>query len=324
MGAWPLRVVLAAAIAGTVSASGVGVVCGCASLAGLAGGSGDGGDDLDASQDAANEAPTHDAASDPEPTRDGGDVAAPDGDDEASPDGGTASAYRAAVLGDGPLAYYRLDEPSGPTMHDSSGHGFDGIAGSSVQLGVPGLLTGDADTAASFLGGTAGPDGFIRIAENAGLEPSQSISVECWIEARTLSVGISFLSYGNDFTAPYEPYVVQFFAGGDLNFYAIIGGKGYDLQDGPASLATGTVYYIVAEYDGASALQMLYLNGTAVASANVSGTLSCYDGGGGLAIGSGYGGTRPVLDGVIDEVAIYGKALTSIQVATHYKRGLGL
>ena len=62
--------------------------------------------------------------------------------------------YASVVLADAPLAYYRLDEPAGATTaHDASGNGLDGSYGAQVTRGVPGLLSGDSDGAATFPGG---------------------------------------------------------------------------------------------------------------------------------------------------------------------------
>src|SRR4051794_151160 len=54
-----------------------------------------------------------------------------------------AVAYKTAVLADHPLAYYRLDESSGASAADSSGHGVTAAYQSGAQLGASGLLVGD-------------------------------------------------------------------------------------------------------------------------------------------------------------------------------------
>src|SRR5580704_1805796 len=64
-----------------------------------------------------------------------------------------ADAYAAAVLGDQPFLYYRFDETSGTVAHDSSASGIDGVVGSSIELGVPGLLVGDPSTAIAIAAG---------------------------------------------------------------------------------------------------------------------------------------------------------------------------
>ena len=66
-----------------------------------------------------------------------------------SPADAPSSVYRAAVLADSPLAYWRLGETSGTVAHDETGNGHDGTYVGGVTLGQPGALTGDANTAVS-------------------------------------------------------------------------------------------------------------------------------------------------------------------------------
>ena len=78
----------------------------------------------------------------------------------------------------------------------------------------------------------------------------------------------------------------------------------------------GSVYHVVGTYDGTT--QRLYVNGTQVASAALTGaitanTTSVY-------IGS-WNGTSEFFQGTIDEVAIYGAALTATQVGNHRTAG---
>jgi hypothetical protein len=64
------------------------------------------------------------------------------------------------VLSDSPLAYFRLDESSGPTMCDSSASANNGTYVSGVHFGVPGAIAGDSAVAAvspSSGVGTGGP-----------------------------------------------------------------------------------------------------------------------------------------------------------------------
>src|SRR5262249_53557695 len=64
-----------------------------------------------------------------------------------------------AILADGPLGYWRLDETSGTTAFDSSPNGYNGTFFGNVTLGVAGaLLPDDHDSAARFGGGGAQAD----------------------------------------------------------------------------------------------------------------------------------------------------------------------
>ena len=58
------------------------------------------------------------------------------------------------VLGVPPIAYWRLDESSQPTIVDIWG-GHDGVASGGVAFGQPGALLGDPDTSIGFDGSSA-------------------------------------------------------------------------------------------------------------------------------------------------------------------------
>jgi hypothetical protein len=72
----------------------------------------------------------------------------------ASACGSTTGTYFNKVMALHPLAYYRLDEPAGPTACDDSGNNNTGTYSSSgVTYGVKGALKGSTDTAVSSAGG---------------------------------------------------------------------------------------------------------------------------------------------------------------------------
>src|ERR1700722_3090422 len=92
-----------------------------------------------------------------------------------------ATTYRQVVLADHPLAYWRLDETKGTVAHDSSGHHFDGVIGSHVKMGAPGLIA-DAPTSMEFSGAdkSRGPVD-VRVPGTHAFELSNTLSVEAWI-----------------------------------------------------------------------------------------------------------------------------------------------
>jgi len=78
----------------------------------------------------------------------------------------------AVVLGDGPAAYYRLDEASGTAAHDSSGNGNVGTYSTAgVSYGISGAISNDSDPAASFNGSS----GQVTIPNAAALAYGQKI-----------------------------------------------------------------------------------------------------------------------------------------------------
>jgi hypothetical protein len=240
---------------------------------------------------------------------------------DLSPGPDLASSYAQVVLNDAPIAYYRLDEPSGETVaHDSSGHGHDGTYGSAVLRVSTGLLTSEpANGAVDFPGASWAASSIITVPRDAGLEPASAVSLECWVQARSLPDGVSpIASYGPD-AAPYESYVIQVKSGTFTSFTATtVGPAAATLPTAPALMTTN---HLVLVFDGT--MQYLYVNGALAKQANQSGTI-LYDGTSGFSIGSS--GTSAVgghllFDGVIDEVAIYDAALSSAQIQRHYQAG---
>ena len=102
-----------------------------------------------------------------------------------------ADSYSRAVLSDSPIAYFRLDESSGPTMCDSSASANNGTYVSGVHFGVPGAIAGDSAVAAvspSSGVGTGGP--------GSGLTGDHSFTLEAWFRSTGTVRDQSLVSMG--------------------------------------------------------------------------------------------------------------------------------
>src|SRR5437763_16897142 len=90
--------------------------------------------------------------------------------------------YRASVLADHPVAYWRLSEATGAVMADASGNGNDGAYAGTVTLGEPGALASQGDSAVGFdpTGGAA------RVASPTSLQVNW-VRIEIWINKRSRS-----------------------------------------------------------------------------------------------------------------------------------------
>lgn len=92
----------------------------------------------------------------------------------------TNDPYAASVLGDGPVAYYRLND-TGATAVDSSGNSNNlGPIGAAVAKGQPGLLQTDNDTAMGLPGQTNAAGVIEAPGRVPALEPANALSVEVW------------------------------------------------------------------------------------------------------------------------------------------------
>lgn len=86
-----------------------------------------------------------------------------------------SDAYSKAVLANSPVAYFRLDQSSGPTMCDSSASANNGTYATGVNFGVTGAIAGDTAVGAgtpSMGIGTGGPA--------SGIVGDHSFTLEAW------------------------------------------------------------------------------------------------------------------------------------------------
>ena len=223
--------------------------------------------------------------------------------------------YAQAVMADGPSAYWRLDD-AGTTMYDATNNRVNGTYGSSITHRVTGLVPNTTDTAASFPGGTVSSTNTAIVPQNSSyLQPSSAITVEAWIKESVANSGqnVDLVSYGPQAG---RAYALEINSANQLKWLVTTTGTSIGLI-GSTTLTTGTTYHVVATYDGANA--KIYVNGTQDVSVTGSGTIDYSSiGTYGLSIGGGQSTTRNVINGTVDEVAVYGKALNSSQVALHY------
>jgi hypothetical protein len=217
--------------------------------------------------------------------------------------------YEATILADSPLAYYRLDEASGPTAQDSSGNGYNGTyAGSGVTYSEPGALFGSTDSAI-LLNGTTG-----EMTCPAGLSPGGlgAISVECWV----LFPSVGFAGYAtlaaNAIPGSSNTGFSLFVAPGAAAVaFAVGNGTTSATAQSNQQLAANTWYYLCGTWDGTTV--RLYVNSSAVAaSAALSGTLGAAASS--VAVGYQPASGSDYVPGSMDEVAIYPTALSALRV----------
>jgi hypothetical protein len=270
--------------------------------------------------------PTGDAAlagDGPRPTAEGGAAdSSPVATDAGAQDGSTAadsseaagptSAYRAAVLADSPLGYWRLgDSDSSTTCADETGHGHAGSIIGGVILGVAGALESDANTAASFDGTTASID----LGSSFAFAGSSAYSWEVWVKPaildatdRAFMTAMMLDGVGAPSTGTYMLAYAS--SGNTFGFERYDGGSTVNAIE-TTGLSVGAWTYVVATTD-ASGDSIVYMNGTAVLSATAHGTIEGY------AMDTVLGG---YFKGDLDEVAIYDHVLTAGAVLAHWQAG---
>ncbi|NEO37071.1 MAG: filamentous hemagglutinin N-terminal domain-containing protein [Moorea sp. SIOASIH] len=224
----------------------------------------------------------------------------------------TNQSYQEFVLADQPVAYWRLDETTSITAVDSSGNGFDGTYRNGVTQGVPGI----SGTAGEFDGNNDAVDVGI-IAPGSELDISnKSFTVEAWVKPDELKeqsyVGIHPSNNRND-------------GDGDSLYFRVTSNGSVRFGDFPDDLETlnnviepDTWYHIVATYDQISDRNTIFVNGKRV-TGNDQGAFEGQDPR--FLIGAWRNIGDQAFNGVIDEVAVYDKALSPESITSHFLLG---
>lgn len=226
-------------------------------------------------------------------------------------DGG--SLYAQTILGDAPIGYFRLGEPAGfsiTTAYDWSGNTFNGTSTGGFTLGVPGAIYNDTNTAVLFDGSTA----WITLPSNLNGNTRGSLTVELWFHLSTASLG-SFTDLIQGDGSP-KGYVMYWSGTSSLNFNVGNGTTGAIASYAvAASSVVGQWVHIVGTYDGSNV--RLYVNGVLRSTAAQTGSISATA----SPVIAGSTGHSALYPGTLDEVAIYGYALSQTQITTHYNVG---
>lgn len=212
--------------------------------------------------------------------------------------------YPATILATpGLLSYYRLGEASAVPAVDQQGRA-NGVYGGSPTFAVPGLISADPDTAVSFNGTSA----FVDISDSGLPTGAAARTLEAWINTTDGSgsgrgvVGYGSQTTGNDFEM--------------RNYFGAL-----------ALVVRPTVYtfngvvnagrtHLVITYDGTNARG--YINAVQPSLEIPLTPATILAGATGLEIGV----WSNFFLGVIDDVAIYNRALSPAEVTAHYKAGV--
>jgi len=223
--------------------------------------------------------------------------------------GSSATGYQATILGDNPLAYYRLDELLGTIADDFSGNANAGTLHGGVTLDATGLLHSGGDPAMTFDGSTGYislPTGFIPIGSG------HAWSLECWCKISAFPSGVNYgLMVGIGKNAAQQAGKMAVHNSGVTSQFVLATYLG-DIQSG--NISTATIYHVVGTYDGSNT--RLYVNSSLVAGPTA---FTVNLGTDYASIGADLG--IEFFNGIIDEVAIYNYALTSTQISNHYTAG---
>lgn len=237
------------------------------------------------------------------------------------------SSYSEAVLADGPVAYWRLNEASGPTAVDLGTAGADGTYVGAVGFSAPDLIGMEDDAAAAF----NGSDARVNVPDDALINtggPYEEKTVELWFRANDVDTrqvlyeqggytrginlyvesGMLYMGAWNRAETSWEPIFVSTPIEANATYMIDL------VIDGVTSGLTGTVigYLNGQPFDTQSGVSMLWSHGNDGAIAAMR--ENCV-----LADGTNISGNGLWFNGLIDEVSLYNAALTPEQIAFHWQ-----
>jgi RHS repeat-associated protein len=222
--------------------------------------------------------------------------------------GWSSAGYAGNVSADKPVAYWRLDEASGSAANDRSGLNNTGTySATGVTRGQPGALATDGDTAVAF----DGSSGSLMVPASSSLNIAGPMTIEGWVRKTSQTTG-PLMEYNNGASVGVSFWSWPTWDVADANFIDTSGTSHAVISAG-GQFVVGQWYYLAATYDGAYGT--LYINGSQVARTYLGSFTpqTSY---------AFYVANRPssntYLGGLVDDVAIYPRALTAARILSHY------
>ena len=223
---------------------------------------------------------------------------------------GTASPAYAA---NGLVASWPFDEGSGTAVHDTSGHGNNGVISGDAQW-----VDGFAGSALSFDGNT----GRVRVPDSASLDPTTAVSVSAWIRATEPQGDFNYILAKGASGCLAASYGLYTGPNGGMMFY-VARNRGLSYTRSPDAghdVWNGRWHLVVGTYDSNSV--RLYLDGSQVGNGTAHTGPIDYDfPDNDLFIG--HYNTCPTEDfhGEVDSAQIYNHALNASEVRSEYDAG---
>jgi hypothetical protein len=166
---------------------------------------------------------------------------------------------------------------------------------------------------------------YLSHTDTTALRAGSALTIACWFNADVLSGTLCSKWESVDS----QDYVIDLRGGGGtpIRFYVYSSNSLVDVLSSSATITTGTWYFIVAWFDGAAQTINIQVNNGAVESLNV-GLSSLVDVGSNFYVGSrGASATTSspnFYDGLIDEIGLWHRALTTAEILILYNGGAGI
>lgn len=213
--------------------------------------------------------------------------------------------YESVVKEDTPKGYWRLGEANGTEAKDASGNTQTGTYKGAPTLGTAGALVGDPDTAVT-LNGTSQ---WISVPDSAVMDLGDTLTYECWFKRGATGTQQTLLDKGPN------ALIVRFLTSNKIlvrrNSVANI------CESTVAVTDTTTWHHLAVTKSGATV--KIWLDGVdrtgSVTNSTLENTSVI------LSIGASEAGTEEWWKGSLDEVAVYGAALSEARAKAHFTAG---
>jgi len=230
-----------------------------------------------------------------------------------------ADSYHAAVVADSPLVWLQLNEPAGG-MYDSA-LSFGPGSYTSCTQGVTSIIPAAMQPCVNFPTSGTSCASVTAVQAGTGYTGMTSLTAEGWY----LPTGTSTMNFFNCYDAVniYQPFNINV-----SSVVSVIINDGTNAMTvtstGPTALSASVVNYVAIVWStsiGGGATANIYINGVQQ-TVSVSGSTPSTTKVIALYLGSHNGNANPVFAGKMQQIAVYGTALSGTRIAAHYAAGI--